>query len=79
LAFFQLQTYIEGYSFVARDYLRSVQGRREPQIEGHVLPQASVFEIVAERNCRVLEVLDDAFTGYKGGTLSNTFLVRKRA
>lgn len=79
LAFFQLQTYWEGYSFVARDYLRSVEGRREPQVEMHVLPQASVFEIVAERNCQVLEVLDDLSTGYRSGTLSNTFLVRKRS
>ena len=78
LAFFQLQTYWEGYCFVARDYLRSVRARREPQMEMHVLPQASVFEIVAERNCQVLEMLDDPSTGYKAGTLSNAFLVRKR-
>ncbi len=79
LAYFQLQTYSEGYSFIARDYLRSVQRRREPQIEMHVLPQASVFEVVSAHNCQVLEVLDDPSTGYRAGTLSNTFLVRKRS
>ncbi len=78
LAFFQLQTFQTGYTFSARDYLRSVEGRREPQIEMHVLPQSRVFDMIYEHNCKVLEVLDDPFTGYAAGDLSNTFLIQKR-
>jgi hypothetical protein len=43
----------------------------------HVLPQSKVFELIARANCSVLEVLDDAWTGYRCGELSNTFVVRK--
>lgn len=78
VAFFQLLTYQQGYSFNARDYLRD-SSARAGQVEMHVLPQSHVFEIVAQHNCRVLEVLDDPSTGYRRGDLSNIFLVQKRA
>jgi hypothetical protein len=44
----------------------------------HVLPQSKVFELIVRANCSILEVLDDAWTGYRWGELSNTFLVRKQ-
>ncbi|MCS7060864.1 MAG: class I SAM-dependent methyltransferase [Anaerolineae bacterium] len=74
-ALFQLLTYQEGYSFRVEEYLSSP---RPAQIEMHVLPQQRVFEIIADKRCRVLEVLDDALAGYRKGQLSNTFLVQKR-
>ncbi|MDW8395358.1 MAG: class I SAM-dependent methyltransferase, partial [Anaerolineae bacterium] len=74
VALFQLLTYQEGYSFEADEYLSSAQPGR---IEMHVLPQQRVFEIIADKRCRVVEVLDDALAGYRKGQLSNTFLVRK--
>ncbi len=77
VALFQVTTYREGYAFVARDYLRTAQARLG-EVEMHVLPQRRVFEIIAQANCRVLEVLDDAWTGYRHGELSNTFLVQKQ-
>jgi hypothetical protein len=79
VAFFQLLTYQQGYSFDARDYLRAVARQAGGQMEMHALPQSRVFEIVAQQDCRVLEVLDDPFTGYRRGALSNTFLAQKRA
>ncbi|MCS7056819.1 MAG: class I SAM-dependent methyltransferase [Thermoflexales bacterium] len=75
IALFQLLTYQEGYSFQADEYLSS---KRPTQIEMHVLPQQRVFEIIADKGCQVLEVLDDALAGYRKGQLSNTFLVQKR-
>lgn len=76
VAFFQLLTYQRGYSFIAEEYLRGV-ATRGAQIEMHPLPQPRVFEIVAQRNCRVLEVLDDPLAGYHRGELSNMFIVQK--
>ncbi len=77
VALFQVTTYREGYTFVARDYLRTARARLG-EVEMHVLPQRRVFEIIAQAGCRVLEVLDDAWTGYRHGELSNTFLVQKQ-
>ncbi|OYT72284.1 MAG: methyltransferase type 12 [Chloracidobacterium sp. CP2_5A] len=78
VACFQLLTYQQGYAFSAEAYLRASpeQGRRV--VEMHVLPQRRVFEIIAQSGCRVLETLDDALADYRGGDLSNTFLVQKQ-
>jgi SAM-dependent methyltransferase len=76
VAFFQLPTYWRGYSFDAREYLRTAH-TRVGQVEMHAVPQRRVFQIVAQAGCHVLEVLDDPCTGYSSGDLSNTFLVRK--
>ena len=76
MALFQLLTYSQGYSFDAEEYLHTAHARIG-QVEMHAVPQRRVFEIVAQAGCRVLEVLDDAWTGYRCGELSNTFLVHK--
>ncbi len=78
VALFQVTTYRQHYSFIAMDYLRTTT-ERLGQVEMHVLPQRRVFEIIAQTGCQVLEVLDDAWTGYRYGELSNTFLVQKHA
>jgi SAM-dependent methyltransferase len=77
VALFQVTTYREGYAFVAKDYLRTAKARLG-EVEMHVLPQRRVFGIIAQTDCQVLEVLEDAWTGYHCGELSNTFLVKKR-
>jgi 2-polyprenyl-3-methyl-5-hydroxy-6-metoxy-1,4-benzoquinol methylase len=77
VAYFQILTYQEGYSFDAESYLRTMQSRRG-QIEMHVLPQPRVFELIEQMNCQILEVLDDAWAGYHCGELSNVFLLRKK-
>ena len=76
VAYFQLLTYQEGYSFSAEHYLHMAESRAG-QIEMHVLPQLRVFELIEQADCRVLEVLEDPWTGYRCRELSNTFLVRK--
>ncbi len=77
VACFQLLTYQQGYAFSAEAYLRAAAGR-ESGVEMHVLPQKRVFELIAQSGCRVLETLDDALANYRGGDLSNTFLVQKQ-
>lgn len=74
IAFFQLPTYREGYSFHVDEYL-SRRGQLA-QMEMHVLPQNRVFEIMRAADCRVLEVREDGWTGIGNG-ISNTFLARK--
>jgi len=76
VAYFQLATYWQQYSFNGEEYLRTAQAR-VGQVEMHALPQRRVFEIIAQAGCRVLEMLDDPCTGYSSGNLSNTFLVQK--
>jgi hypothetical protein len=46
-------------------------------MEMHVLPQNRIFEIVRAGGGRVLEVIEDGWAGYRGGEVSNTFLVQK--
>lgn len=76
IAFIQIPTYREGYSFSLREY-QSAQGR-SLEMEMHVLPQQEVFVAVEAANMRVLEVIEDTWTG--GGLIdrSNTFILQKR-
>jgi SAM-dependent methyltransferase len=74
LAYFQLPTYRKGYSFSATDYLK---GALSQEIEMHVLPQKKVFEIVQQEKGRVVEVIEDSWTGGRYKELSNTFLIQK--
>lgn len=74
VAYFQVPTYRAGYAFSSRDYLALADAQ---DMEMHVLPQPLVFAIVAGEGCRVLEVLEDHWTGCLPGDRSNTFLVRK--
>lgn len=78
VAYVQIVTYQQDYTFDAETYLRTAPQRIGQVVEMHVLPQRRVFEIIAQSRCRVLEVLDDAWAGYRGGDLSNTFLVQKQ-
>jgi SAM-dependent methyltransferase len=72
VAFFQVPTYKEGYRFVVDEYLSNPPPRGE--IEMHVLPQKTIFEILKKENGNLLEIVED-FCAKWG--LSNTFLVQK--
>jgi SAM-dependent methyltransferase len=75
VAFFQVPTFRERYSFDIEEYLK-VPLPKEPEMEMHVLPQRHVFEIINRNNCRVMEVQPDNLTG-SIDFVSNTFLVLK--
>jgi hypothetical protein len=42
----------------------------------HVLPQATIFELVARANCSLIEIREDGLVGIPGW-ISNSLLVRK--
>ena len=75
IAFFQVPTYRLGYSFTLQNYFAEQAPRRD--MEMHVLPQQTVFEIAQRAGGRVLEVIDDNWTGLRLKEVSNTFVVQK--
>lgn len=75
IAYFQVPTYSLGYEFSVVNYLGNMNNKRE--IEMHVLPQPTVFAILDECNCNILEIREDAYTGEVDG-VSNTFFAQKR-
>jgi SAM-dependent methyltransferase len=74
LAYFQAPTYAIGYRFDAKQYLKS--SRLTDSFEMHVLPQSSIFRIVRDEGCAVLEVQPDFYVG-DPNWVSNTFLVQR--
>jgi len=75
VAFFQVPTYRRGYSFSLAEYLAEDAARGG--MEMHVLPQSRVFEIAQRAGGRVLEVIDDTWTGLRVKEVSNTFVIQK--
>jgi 2-polyprenyl-3-methyl-5-hydroxy-6-metoxy-1,4-benzoquinol methylase len=75
IALFQVPTYRPGYEFSLKKYL-SKQARKN-EIEMHVLPQMTIFEILHQEGCRLIEIREDGWVGFAAGGLSNTFLVQK--
>jgi SAM-dependent methyltransferase len=73
LLFFQVFTYWTAYGFDAARYLA------EPvrDMEVHCLPQSTVFSVLGNGGCRVIEVMEDDCVGTTEG-ISCTFLARKR-
>lgn len=76
IAFFQVPTYRQGYKFILKKYLANEAKKGE--MEMHVLPQKEVFDIVDQEQGKIVEVLEDAWTGRKHGERSNTFVIQKR-
>ena len=74
LAIFQVPTYRVGYRFSTAEWLAA---SHSPDMQMHCLPQARIFEIIAEEHCAVLEVREDDWAGPSTQWLSNTFVVRK--
>jgi SAM-dependent methyltransferase len=75
IAFFQVPTYRLGYRFSLQEYLASEATRGD--IEMHVLPQNEIFDIVREEHSKVVDVLEDSWTGLRSGERSNTFVIQK--
>ena len=75
IALFQVPTYHQGYEFSLKKYLS--KEARENEIEMHVLPQMTIFEILHQEGCRLIEIREDGWIGFAAGKLSNTFLVQK--
>ena len=75
IAFFQVPTYRQGYTFSLPEYLAPDAARGG--MEMHVLPQSKVFEIAQRAGARVLEVIDDTWTGLRVKEVSNTFVIQK--
>jgi SAM-dependent methyltransferase len=76
VAIFQAPIYGTGYSFRIKDYLA---GPQQLDIEMHCIPQQTVFSLIAEADCRVLEVREDGWIGAPGRWISNTFVVQRFA
>lgn len=77
VAYFQVPTYRLGYRFSLKEYLGDEATRQD--MEMHILPQNRIFEIVKQENCKVIEVVEDAWTGSMYKAVSNSFLVRKES
>lgn len=75
IAFFQVPTYRLGYKFSLQEYLAGEATRGE--IEMHVLPQHDIFDIARKEHTRVVDVLEDDWTGLRNGERSNTFVIQK--
>jgi len=75
VAFFQAPTYRRGYAFSLTEYL--AEDSAKGGMEMHVLPQSKVFEIAQRAGGRVLEVIDDTWTGLRVKEVSNTFVIQK--
>jgi SAM-dependent methyltransferase len=74
IAYFQVPTYALGYHFDCKTYLRRF--RHHTRMEMHVFPQRELFELIRERDCRVVEMREDNYVG-TGNMISNSILVIK--
>ena len=74
IALFQVPTYQLGYRFKTAEWLAS---EHAPDMQMHCLPQARIFELVAEEGCVVLEVREDDWAGPRNRRISNSFVIKK--
>jgi len=73
IAYFELPTYIPGYQFDVREYLR--QHESSVDMEIHALPQAAVYDIADRSGMRLLEALGETTRDL---IVSHYFLMQKR-
>jgi SAM-dependent methyltransferase len=74
VAVIQVPTYLPvGYRFELAAYEKEHAG----EIEMHALPQREVFALAKACDVDVLEVIEDAWTGYGTGSRSNTFVMQR--
>jgi SAM-dependent methyltransferase len=74
IGIFQVPTYQLGYRFNTNNWLAA---EHAPDMQMHCLPQARIFELIAQEGCVVKEVREDDWAGPSDQRLSNTFVVRK--
>jgi len=77
VAYFQIPTFRRGYRYLSKDYLAN-NTSQHVEMEMHILPQKTIFELAEQHGCRVLEVMEDGWAGFSHGEVSNTFLIQKR-
>lgn len=76
LALFQVPTYIRGYRFDARAYLRAPP---PDPLAVHALPQPALLALLREAGCDLLEIREDASLWPPSEAVSNVVVVRKRS
>jgi len=78
-AFFQVPTYCRGYCFDLEEYVARVRDGAigTAAMEMHLLPQETIFQLITEGGCALLEVQPDYCVGSYGDWISNTFFVQK--
>lgn len=74
IAFFQVPTYKAGYRFLVDEYLAE---ENDSAMEMHYFPQAALLGLVAQQQCRVLEIREDDAIGLSLQAVSNTILLQK--
>jgi SAM-dependent methyltransferase len=74
IGIFQVPTYAANYKFHVDEYLARPEST---DMEMHALPQSVVFELIADANCRLLEIREDGSVGRVGQWISNTFVVER--
>jgi SAM-dependent methyltransferase len=72
VAYIQMPTFIDGYTFNVADYLKGAK----VDMEMNFLPQKRIFEIIREEGCIALEVREDGWPG-SASMVSHTFLIQK--
>lgn len=76
IAFFQIPTYRLEYKFLLKDYLDNEA--KTGEMEMHVLPQNEIFDIIDREHGKLVEILEDGYTGLGNGERSNIFVVQKK-
>lgn len=74
IGIFQVPTYYLDYRFRTAEWLAA---EHPTDMQMHCLPQARIFELIAEAGCVVKEVREDNWAGPADRRLSNTFVVKK--
>ena len=74
VGYFQVPTYILGYSFTADAYLR----RPPLDIEMHCFPQPALYSLLDTVGCRLVEVRENSSAGESLEIISNTIIVQRR-
>lgn len=75
IAIFQVPTYLIGYRFKIEQWLTTEHAL---DMQMHCLPQQSIFTLIAQEHCELLEIREDDATGAPDRFISDTFIVRKR-
>jgi SAM-dependent methyltransferase len=74
IAMFQVPTYIAGYHFDLRKWLKT---DHDLDMQMHCIPQAIVYSLVRQEGCTLLEVRENGAAGRPDLILSNVFVVEK--
>lgn len=74
VAYFQVPTFIKGYSFNAESYLEKISDAGV--MEMHAIPQSVLYELFKKLGYKILEVREDGWTG-SSSHISNSFLVQR--